>query len=421
LIKNVNGMQARSEPLAIVGVGGRFAAAPDVSTFWCNLRQGRDCFTRGPGPTSVQGLQAGQHLATWGLMPDRDDFDAEVVGFPGRPDDVDPQHGILFEALWSAAEDAGVRLSKVGERTALYAGCARVGQVERAAFEEVVNRDATFAAGHFSYFHDLQRESLMLDASCATGLAAVHLAGQSLRLHQCDYALAGAVAIVGPGRTYEWTPKGIYSSEGVCRPFDRRANGTVPGDGAAAVMLRRLTDAQRDGDPIYAVIRSTCVDNDGRSKAGFTVPGVPGKIAVVRRALDWAGLDGSGLDYVEAHGVGIPLNDQIEATALTEALGSSGRPLALGSVKASIGHTDTAAGLAALIKTTLALHHAWLPATPNTADPIEEVTRGGARFGLLPEGRPWPVADGPRRAGVMSAGIGGSNAFAVLEAAPGAG
>jgi acyl transferase domain-containing protein len=245
----------------------------------------------------------------------------------------------------------------------------------------------------------------------------VHLACQSLRLGDCDYALAGGVAVMDTDGSYEYTPNGIYSSEGMCRPFDRASTGTVPGDGVGAVLLRRLDDALADGDPIHAVIRSTAVDNDGRQKAGFTIPGVEGKIRVVTKALAGAGLTGADLGYVEAHGVGIPMNDQIEATALTEALGSEGQPLAVGSVKASIGHTDTAAGLAALIKTAFAVEHGFLPATPNTGDPIEELTAGGDRFSLVPEGREW-TTPGPRRAGVMSAGIGGTNAFAVLEQVP---
>ncbi|HEY3464436.1 MAG TPA: polyketide synthase [Amycolatopsis sp.] len=403
-----------SDAIAIVGMGCRYAGAGSASQFWDNLRSGRDRFTRGAPVPPGDGPR---DIAAWGFIPDRDLYDAALVGYTRETAERDPQHGMLFEAMWAAAEDAGLRLSDIGRSTAVYAGVSRTKHVVRGTFEETADLDATFAGPHFSYFHDLQAESIMVDASCATGLVVVHLACQSLRLGASDYAFAGGVAVMETDGTYEYTPNGIYSSEGVCRPFDRASTGTVPGDGVGAVLLRRLEDALADGDPIHAVIRSTVVDNDGRQKAGFTIPGVPGKIRVVERALAEAGVTGADLGYVEAHGVGIPMNDQIEATALTEALGSAGQPLAVGSVKASIGHTDTAAGLAALIKTAYAVEHGYLPATPNTADPIEELTAGGDRFSILPEGRDW-TPPGPRRAGVMSAGIGGTNAFAIVEQVP---
>ncbi|WP_238009390.1 polyketide synthase [Dactylosporangium sp. AC04546] len=403
--------------IAIIGMGCRFAGADGVEEFWANLRSGRDAMTRDPSRDADldPDAAAGRRVHSWGVAPDRTAFDHRIAGFAAPPADHDPQHGLLYEALWAAAEDAGVRLPAIGEATALYAGVARTRHVERAAFEEVANLDATFAGPKFSYFHDLQRESVMLDNSCATGLVAVHLAASSLRLGACDYAFAGGVAVMDPAGWYDWTPTSIYARDGVCRPFDVASTGTVPGDGVGAVLLRRLADAERDGDPIHAVLRTSAVGNDGRSKNGFVIPGVPGKIRVIRQALAQAGLTGAGLGYVEAHGVGIPMNDQIEATALTEALGPDGQPLAVGSVKASIGHTDTAAGLAALIKATLTVRDGFLPATPNTSEPIEELTKGGSRYSIVPHGRPWAAPDGPRRAGVMSAGVGGTNAFAIVE------
>lgn len=402
------------DAIAIVGIGCRYAGAADATQFWDNLRAGRDRFTRGAPVPPGDGAR---DIAAWGLIPDRDLYDAGLVGYTTETAERDPQHGMLYEALWAAVEDAGLRLSDINESTAMYCGVARTKHVERGTFESTVDIDATFAGPHFSYFHNLQRESIMVDASCATGLVLVHLACQSLRLGASDYALAGGVAVMETDGTYEYTPNGIYSSEGMCRPFDRASTGTVPGDGVGAVLLRRLGDAMRDGDPIHAVIRSSAVDNDGKQKAGFTIPGVEGKIRVIRQALAAAGVTGADLGYVEAHGVGIPMNDQIEAIALTEALGSAGQPLAVGSVKASIGHTDTAAGLAALIKTAYAVEHGFLPATPNTGEPIEELIAGGERFSILPEGRDW-MPEGPRRAGVMSAGIGGTNAFAIVEQVP---
>ncbi|CAM5634530.1 beta-ketoacyl [acyl carrier protein] synthase domain-containing protein [Streptomyces aurantiogriseus] len=408
-------LSEHSAPVAVVGVGGRFAKAPDVGAFWENLVAGRDCFQREQVPVVEDLGEDRLRVHSWGVAPHRDAYDSALVGVEG----LDPQHGILQESLWQAAEDAGVRLSAIADRTAVYAGCARTKHVPRAAFDDVVHVDPTFAGPYFSYLQDLWGESLMLDSACATSAVAVHLACQSLRLHACDYALAGAVAVQEDADgSYLRTPRSIYSTEGIVRPFDRRHNGVVPGDGSGAVLLRRLDDALRDGDPVYAVIRGSAVTNDGRAKPGFVIPGVDGKVRAVRRALDAAGLTGADVDYVETHGVGIPLNDQIEATALIEALGTDGPPVAVGSVKASVGHCDTAAGMAALIKTCLAMDRAFLPATPNTEDPIEEFTGRGERFGILPEGRPWPVNGRPRTAGLMSAGVGGTNAFLVLEEAP---
>jgi acyl transferase domain-containing protein len=404
-----------TDAIAIIGLGCRYAKADGAEQFWRNLRSGVSSITRDPS-LDTEGEE--RQIGSWGVMANRTVADYQMTGAAIPEAGHDPQHGLLYEALWAAAEDASVRFSDIGEATAVYAGCARVRYVERGPFADSVDKDASFAGPHFSYFQDLQRESIMLDSSCATGLVAVHLACQSLRSGACDYALAGAVSVMETDGSYTYTRTGIYSSEGVCRPFDIASTGTVPGDGVGAVLLRRLDDALRDGDPVHAVIRTSAVGNDGRSKAGFIIPGVPGKVRVVRQALAQAGLTGADLGYVEAHGVGIPMNDQIEAAALTEALGPAGPPLFIGSAKASIGHTDTAAGMASLIKASLALEHAFLPATPNTASPIEELTRGGSRFGILPEGRSWIPETGVRRAGVMSAGIGGTNAFAILEEPP---
>ncbi|MCP3803142.1 polyketide synthase [Allokutzneria sp. A3M-2-11 16] len=407
----MTGVSVSDDAVAIIGMGGRFAKSPDVAAFWDNLVAGRDCLSRDPVP-EVEDLGEGTlRVRSWGTAPDRDRYDTDLVGLDG----LDPQHGILYEACWQAVEDASLRISAIGPRTAVYAGCARTKHIPRAAFDEVANVDPTFAGPHFSYLRDLWGESIMIDSACATSTVAVHLACQSLRLRACDYAIAGAVAIQDDNDgSYLRPPRSINSTEGICRPFDRASTGVVPGDGAGAVLLRRFSDALADGDPIHAVITASVVDNDGRTKPGFTIPGVDGKVRVVRSALAMARLTGADIGYVEAHGVGIPMNDQIEATALTEALGTEGPPVAIGSVKATVGHCDTAAGMAGLIKTALALREGFLPATPNTADPIDEIAKVD-RFHILPEGRAWP---GPRRAGLMSAGIGGTNAFLILEQPP---
>ncbi|MDR6979096.1 amino acid adenylation domain-containing protein [Streptomyces sp. 3330] len=406
------------DAVAVVGMGARFAGSADLAAFWDNLRAGRDCFSEGPGPLVTE-LPGGQRrVARWGMAADGARYDAALLGF--SEDDLrhgDPQQGVLHEVLWSAVEDASLRLSDIASRTSLYAGCAKVLDTDpEARVDDVVNADPTFVASRFAYLHDLWGEALMLDTACSTGLYAVHLACRSLLTGSSDYALAGAVSLdPASDGSYRYRPGFLYAEDGMCRPFDRRASGTVGGFGAGAVLLRRLADAERDGDPVYAVIRGSAVNNDGKARIGYSAPGVEGQSRVIRDALATAGVDGADIGFVEAHGTGTRLGDAIEMTALADALGRTGPPVAVGSVKASIGHCNTAAGIAGLIKAVLAVHHGHLPATPNVAEPIDELG-ADSRLTLLSEGRPWAErTDRPRTAGVSSFGVGGTNAHVVVQ------
>ncbi|MER6441361.1 amino acid adenylation domain-containing protein [Streptomyces sp. NPDC001185] len=410
---------ADGEAVAVVGMAARFAGALDLDGFWDNLRAGRDCFTEGPGPLITELPGGERQVARWGMAAGGPAYDPDLLGF--SEEDLrggDPQQGLLHEVLWSAVEDASLRLSGIAARTSLYAGCTKVVSTDPAArVDDVVNADPTFVASRFAYLHDLWGEALLLDTACSTGLYAVHLACRSLLSGDSDYALAGAVSLdAASDGGYRYRPGFLYANDGMCRPFDRRASGTVGGFGAGAVLLRRLSDAERDGDPVYAVLRGSAVNNDGAARIGYSAPGIEGQARVIREALSAAGLRGTDLGYVEAHGTGTRLGDAIEITALAEALGPEGPPVAVGSVKASVGHCDTAAGIAGLIKTVLAVHHGRLPATPNVAEPIEELAAAGSRFALLPEGRPWTEETGrPRSAGVSSFGVGGTNAHVVVQ------
>ncbi|MEV5880282.1 amino acid adenylation domain-containing protein [Streptomyces sp. NPDC052101] len=409
---------AGSDAIAVIGMGARFAGAGDLAAFWDNLEAGRDCFSEGPGPLITEHGDGTRRVARWGMPADGTGFDAGLLGFTAE--DVaagDPQQGVLHEVLWAAVEDASLRLSDIARRTSLYAGCPRVVRTDgEARVDDVVNADPTFVASRFAYLHDLWGEALLLDTACSTGLYAVHLACRALLRGESDYALAGAVSLDGESDgSYTFRPGLLYAEDGVCRPFDRRATGTVGGFGAGALLLRRLSDAERDGDPVYAVIRGSAVNNDGRARVGYSAPGVEGQARVIRHALQAAGVSGTDVGYVEAHGTGTRLGDAIEASALGEALGTSGPPVAVGSVKASVGHCNTAAGIAGLIKTVLAVHHGVLPATPNVGEPIDELVPGG-RLGLLAETRAWDSpAAGPRTAGVSSFGVGGTNAHVVVQ------
>ncbi|MFE2422750.1 amino acid adenylation domain-containing protein [Streptomyces hokutonensis] len=411
----------RDDAIAVVGMAARFAGASDLTAFWDNLRQDRDNFAEGPGPVVTELPDGQRRVARWGMCAEGAHYDADFLGF--SQDDLnhgDPQQGVLHEALWSAVEDASLRLSEIASRTSLYAGCAKVlGTDPEARVDDVVNADPTFVASRFAYLHDLWGEALLLDTACSTGLYAVHLACRSLLTHSSDYALAGAVSL-DPAfdGSYRYRPGFLYANDGVCRPFDRKASGTVGGFGAGAVLLRRLADAERDGDAIYAVIRGGAVNNDGKARIGYSAPGVEGQARVIRDALAAAGVSGADIGFVEAHGTGTRLGDAIEATALAEALGPDGPPVAVGSVKASIGHCNTAAGIAGFIKAVLAVHHGRLPGTPNVSEPIDELSGPASRLTLLSEGRPWTEAPGrPRTAGVSSFGVGGTNAHIVVQQA----
>ncbi|MEW1824178.1 amino acid adenylation domain-containing protein [Streptomyces sp. NPDC088196] len=409
------------DAIAVVGMSARFAGASDLAGFWDNLRQDRDSFAEGPGPVVTELPDGQRRVARWGMCAEGSHYDADLLGF--SEDDLahgDPQQGVLHEALWSAVEDASLRLSEIASRTSLYAGCAKVlGTDPEARVDDVVNADPTFVASRFAYLHDLWGEALLLDTACSTGLYAVHLACRSLLTHSSDYALAGAVSL-DPAfdGSYRYRPGFLYANDGVCRPFDQKASGTVGGFGAGAVLLRRLADAERDGDPIYAVVRGSAVNNDGKARIGYSAPGVEGQARVIRDALAAAGVSGADVGFVEAHGTGTRLGDAIEATALADALGPDGPPVAVGSVKASIGHCNTAAGIAGFIKAVLAVHHGRLPGTPNVGDPIDELTGPASRLTLLSEGRPWTEETGrPRTAGVSSFGVGGTNAHIVVQQA----
>ncbi|MFD0375372.1 amino acid adenylation domain-containing protein [Streptomyces sp. NPDC127112] len=409
------------EPIAIIGVAARFAQAPDVYAFWDNLRDARDCVAGADAPAVDLG-DGRLRIDRWGLLDGARAFDAELLGMsPDEARATDPQHGLLHECLWSAMENAAVTPDRLRGRTSLYAGCAETGAQATAgegSLAEDLSRAFTsrpsFAATRYSYRHDFQGESVMVDTACSTSLVAVHMACASLRSGASDYAFAGGVSILDPEHGgYVYEPGMIYATDGVCRPFDVRATGTVGGDGAGVVLLRRLSDALRDGDPVHAVIVGSAVNNDGSRKAGYTAPGADGQVAVVRGALRVAGREADDLGFVETHGTGTRLGDAVEATALGEVVGERAAPLPVSSVKSAIGHCNTAAGVAGLLTAVYALREQVLPGTVNSGQPIEELTDRSLR--LLTADEPWPAGDTPRLAGVSSFGIGGTNACVLVE------
>ncbi|MEU7894062.1 amino acid adenylation domain-containing protein [Nonomuraea sp. NPDC049152] len=415
--------------IAIVGMACRTPGAADVTEFWDLLLSGRSAMV-GPRHDFIRPLGDGRlFVQRWGAV-EGGAYHYDPAGFGMRPDDaavLDPQHGLFLECVRSAVEDAGYRLSDIAGSTSLVAGSARRARPLAAAagagggesFLAELSDSGAYLATRAAYQFGLRGGAMMVDTACSTSLVAVNLACESLRRGEARFALAGGVSVEAPANNgYVYEPGLIYSPTGVCRPHDRRADGTIGGDGVGVVLLRPLEDALAAGDPVYAVIRGSAVNNDGDGKVGYTAPGYEGQVDVITKALATARVDGADIRYVETHGTGTRLGDGVEAAALAAALGSARRgACTLGAVKANIGHLNTASGVIGLIKTALTLHHRILPATPHVAEPIEELSQGERPLSLSVTTTALEPASGPVLAGVSSFGIGGTNAHAVLESA----
>ena len=433
--------EAGEEPLegiAVVGLAGRFPGAPDVDTFWRNLRRGVESVRRLEDAELLaegvlpEELTDPNYVKAAGVLDDVELFDADFFGFNAREAALlDPQQRLFLEICWQALENAGQDPERAGE-VGVFAGSSantyflnlflRHHAGAATGYHTLIGNDKDFLATRASYKLGLTGPSINVQTACSTSLVAVHLACQSLLNGESDLALAGGVSVAVPQRQgYVWSPGGIMSPDGHCRSFDARAKGTVGGSGVGVVVLKRLEDAQRDGDPIRAVLRGTAVNNDGSMKAGYTAPGVRGQARVIADALALAGLDPEHIDYVETHGSATPLGDTIEVAALKEVFrqgrnADAGARCALGSVKSNLGHLDAAAGVTGLIKTILSLEHGELPPSLHFEKPNPRLGLEDSPFFVNASLRPWPA--GTRRAGVSSFGLGGTNAHAVLEEAP---
>ena len=427
---------AEGGAVAIVGMAGRFPGAPTVEEFWRRLRAGEELITffsdeelaaAGVDPAL---LADPAFVRTGGVVEGAEDFDAAFFGFsPREAELMDPQHRVFLECAWHALEDAGYDGERYPGRIGLYAGVgintylhhAGVEQVQALAgrYQAFIGNDKDFVPTRVSYKLDLKGPSINVQTACSTSLVAVHLACQALRSGDCDMALAGGVAIRSPQKTgYVYEEGGIPSPDGHCRAFDARAQGTVFGNGVGLVVLKPLARALADGDTVHAVIKGTAINNDGALKVGYTAPSVEGQARVVAAALAVAGIGPETVSYVETHGTGTPMGDPIEVAALAEAFrGAPPGSCAIGSVKTNVGHLDTAAGVAGLIKTVQALKHRELPPSLHFETPNPRIDFAGTPFRVSSRLTPWESA-GPRRAGVSSFGIGGTNAHVVLEEAP---
>ncbi|HKS99529.1 MAG TPA: beta-ketoacyl synthase N-terminal-like domain-containing protein [Rugosimonospora sp.] len=424
--------------IAIVGLSGRFPGAGNVEEFWDNLRGGvesirffadAELLAAGVDPEL---LRDPHYVKAAPVLAGVDRFDARLFGYaPREASLLDPQHRVFLECAREALEDAGYDPAKFAGRIGVYAGGSistyllfggLLPELYRDYLPTVLANDKDFLPTRVSYKLDLTGPSVAVQTACSTALVAVHLAGQGLLAGECDLALAGGVSVRVPQVAgYRYQEGGVLSPDGHCRAFDAGARGTVFGSGAGIVVLKRLVDARADGDRVLAVVKGSAVNNDGATKADFAAPSVTGQSRAIAEALSRAGTDAASLSYVEAHGTGTALGDPIEVAALTAAFRAFTRGrgfCAIGSVKTNIGHTDAAAGAVSLIKTVLALRHRLLPPTLHYRSPNPALDLDRSPFHVTSELTGWSGAGGPRRAGVNCLGMGGTNAFLVLEEAP---
>ena len=425
--------------IAIVGMAGRFPGANDVDTFWRKLCDGvesiRDLSDQELRDAGVQQAQLDEprYVRRKGVLDDVACFDAPFFGYPPREALLmDPQQRLFLELGWQALEHAGYDAQTYGGRIGVVGGTGRAGYLlhflethpESASelFQTTILNEKDFLATRLAYKLNLRGPALTVQTACSTSLVAVHVACQQLLQRECDMALAGGVSIEVPhGAGYLYQEGHILSPDGHCRAFDERAGGTVRGSGGAIVVLKRLSDALRDGDTVWAVIKGSAINNDGAAKVGYTAPGVEGQADVIEQALQRAGVDARSIGLVEAHGTATPLGDPIEVAALSQAYRKytldRGYCL-LGSVKTNVGHLDAAAGVTGLIKAALALHHAVVPATLHFCAANPKLDLANSPFTVNASQARWPSMATPRRAAVSSFGIGGTNAHMVLEQAP---
>ncbi|WP_079091137.1 phthiocerol type I polyketide synthase PpsB [Mycobacterium tuberculosis] len=424
---------AVAEPVAVVGIGCRFPGDVDgPESFWDFLVAGRNAISTVPADRwdaeafyHPDPLTPGRMTTKWGgFVPDVAGFDAEFFGItPREAAAMDPQQRMLLEVAWEALEHAGIPPDSLGgTRTAVMMG-VYFNEYQSMLAASPQNVDAysgtgnahSITVGRISYLLGLRGPAVAVDTACSSSLVAVHLACQSLRLRETDLALAGGVSItLRPETQIAISAWGLLSPQGRCAAFDAAADGFVRGEGAGVVVLKRLTDAVRDGDQVLAVVRGSAVNQDGRSN-GVTAPNTAAQCDVIADALRSGDVAPDSVNYVEAHGTGTVLGDPIEFEALAATYGHGGDACALGAVKTNIGHLEAAAGVAGFIKATLAVQRATIPPNLHFSQWNPAIDAASTRFFVPTQNSPWPTAEGPRRAAVSSFGLGGTNAHVIIE------
>jgi acyl transferase domain-containing protein/acyl carrier protein len=433
-------LELNGSEIAIIGMSCRFPGATTPEQFWKNLCGGVESLTHVTADDLRQAgvspdlLKEPNYVAVLPALDGIEFFDAGFFGYtPLEAKVMDPQQRLFLECAWEAFEQAGHVPDAYAGKVGVFTGA----KTNTYLFNIVTNREVFESLDHFqialgndlacmatrvAYKFDLRGPSYAIHTACSTSLIAVHLACQSLLLGECDMAIAGGAAINVPQRRgYFYQAGGILSPDGHCRTFDAGAQGSNFGNGVGAVLVKRLEDAIADGDHIYAIIRGSASNNDGARKASYTAPGVEGQANVLLEAMACAGVEPESISYIEAHGTATDLGDAIEMLALTEAFraGSADKgSCAIGSVKTNLGHLETAAGVAGLIKTALALKHGQIPASLHFERPNPKINFEDGPFYVNTKLSEWKRGDGPRRAGVSSFGLGSANAHVILEETP---
>ncbi|MBW8688278.1 SDR family NAD(P)-dependent oxidoreductase [Chitinophaga rhizophila] len=424
-----------NERIAIIGMSGQFPQSPDLNIYWDNLRNGKDCVTEVPAtrwPVEQyfdKDVKApGKTNSKWmGVLEDADKFDPLFFNIsPAEAALMDPQQRVFLENCWHCVEHAGIAPSSLwGARCGVFVGCATgdygAGDDNMNA-QGLMGGSISILSARISYLLNLKGPCLAIETACSSSLVAIASACDSLLLHRCDSALAGGVCILPSPLTHVMTSKaGMLSPTGHCYTFDSRADGFVPGEGAGLVMLKRLSDAARDGDHIYGVIRGWGVNQDGKTN-GITAPSMKSQVQLEQEVYDRFRIDPSTISLLEAHGTGTQLGDPIEVEALVNAFKKytdQTEYCALGAVKSNMGHLLTAAGAASVIKVLLALQHKQLPPTINFRKLNEHISLEGSPFYVNTDLKPWETACGtPRRAAVSAFGFSGTNAHLVIEEYP---
>lgn len=423
------------EAIAIIGMSGRFPEASNPDEFWRNLIDQKDCISRFPGRVDADGTK---YVGARSILEKPDLFDASFFNiYPKEAELMDPQHRVFLECAWEALEHGACDPATYPGLIGVYAGLslntyllhnlgtgfslAKNYQVSE--YQTMLGNDKDFLPVRVSYKLNLRGPSMTIQTACSTSLVAICQAATSLLTYQCDMALAGGVSISFPQhRDYIYQEDGMVSPDGTCRAFDANAAGTVFGHGCGVVLLKRLSEAVQNGDPILAVIKGWAVNNDGSDKIGFAAPGLNAQADVIALAQSAAGVHPSEVSYIEAHGTGTPLGDPIEVSALTKAFREGGAEAngfcAIGTGKTHIGHLDCAAGVTGLIKTVQQFRHEKIPALLHFKAPNPRIDFANSPFRPVESELDWKRSDVPRIAGVSAFGVGGTNAHVVVEEAP---
>ncbi|MCU0288681.1 MAG: acyltransferase domain-containing protein [Acidobacteria bacterium] len=419
--------------IAVIGMAGRFPGAKNISEFWENLKNGvesisfftdRELEAEGIEPEL---LNNPDFVKAKGVMADIELFDADFFNFtPLEAEMMDPQLRIFHECSWEALEDAGYNPDNYDGLIGVYAGNAvNHYWVAKAIFDKKyslygglkMNLLNIHFSTHVSYALNLKGPSLTTQTACSTSLVTIHTACMALLSGECHIALAGGISIMPPQKGGYWYQKGMISSpDGHCRAFDARAAGAVPGDGVGVVVLKMLQPAIDDRDYIYALVKGSAINNDGRRKVGYTAPSINGQAEVIKAALLTAGVEPGSISYIEAHGTGTELGDPVEIEALRMVFQKNQeKSIPIGSVKTNVGHLNSAAGVTGFIKTVLALKYQLIPPSLHFETPNPKLDIDHSPFFVNTILRPWENKKYPRRAGVSSFGLGGTNAHVVLE------